>query len=170
MGQLLFYALLAITTFVVLGWDTDIKPRIFKNPDAVKLRPEFKYGLLIYVGCFTVAFWVFVILLMVLPDSDLLRICSGVLLFAVACFCGNVIKKRSFRRVFFDCSIARRMNPEDYARTMCPGFVIQYIDSHLHDKRDLEAYIKHQRKLRNISDPCAWAFLVAYCDKDPNAL
>lgn len=170
MDRIIYYGILAVVVFIILAWNSDIKPRIFSNPDAVKLRPEFSLGFLIYLACFFVAFVSYWALLIILPDSKPLRIALGITFFLIAVFLGNLLLKRSLRRIFYDYSISLRMNPEEYARTICPSYIVQYIDSHLHDKKSLEQYIKSQRKLRHISDQCAWAFLVGYCDKDPNSL
>lgn len=167
MQKLFYYIALAIVVFVALAWKSDIKPRIFTNPDSVKIKPEIKLGTLIYLGCFFVAFVLFVVLVTVVPGAKDCRIGIGCILACLAVFFGNYFTKRSLRRIFYDTSISLRMNPEDYAKTLCPHYVVQYIEAHLSDKEALAKYITQQKKLGRISDPCAWAFLVAYCDKRP---
>lgn len=167
MGKLLFYLLLAAAVFVILAWNSDIKPRIFSNPNAVSLKPEFKLGLLIYSGCFFAALLLFVALQAIGPDSNPYRITTGICAICAALFAGKHFTTRSVRRLFFEESISMRMNPEDYAKTLCPPYVVQYIEAHLDDKADLEKYINYQRKIGHLSDACAWAFLVAYCNHRP---
>lgn len=167
MGEIIYYIAVILFVGVVLTWSSDIKPRIFTNPDAVKLKPGFKLGLLIYTGCFLAAFTLFGVLVSVLPEDQTLRTILGILLTGAAIFFGNYFSKRKMHRIFFEAAISMHMEPEDYAKTLCPHYVTEYIESHLSDKEHLEKYIKHQKKLGHIPEYCAWAFLVAYCDKRP---
>ena len=167
MGRIVFYAALVIIVFVVLAWESDIKPRIFSKPEEVKMKPAVKLGILIYSACFYVAFLVFTVLQSIIADSEIYRFVIGCAVTCLAIFLGHHITKRSLRRIFFDTSISLHMNPEEYAKTLCPYYVVQYIETHLSDKEALERYIKTHKRLGHISDPCAWAFLVAYCDKKP---
>ena len=158
---------MAVVVFIVMAWQSDIKPRIFSNPDAVKLKSEFKLGILIYLACFCVAFILFLVLLAVAPQPQGSVFALGIIFAGLALVSGNFFFKRCIRRTFYEVSIANRMNPEEYAKTLCPDYVVRYIETHLTDKEALEKYIKQQKRLGRISDPCAWAFLVAYCDKEP---
>ncbi len=167
MRKLVFYIILAVVVFVVLAWESDIKPRIFSKPQEVKIRSEIKLSVLIYLACLFVAFLLYIALLWIGPESAIYAISSGAIVSCLALFLGNYFTKRTLRRIFYETSISLRMNPEEYAKTICPHYVVRYIETHLSDKKALAKYIQYQRKLRRISDPCAWAFLVAYCDKCP---
>lgn len=164
---LVLSTILGAFVFCVLAWDTDIKPRIFTKPSEVHLRPEFKLGCFVHAGCLFVAAILFVVLQIVGIDSSIYRALTCIACLALSIFLGNHITKRMLRRIFFEASIANRMNPEDYAKTLSPHFVVEYIETHLHDKQALVKQIKYYKSRRHISDACAWAFLVAYCDKRP---
>ena len=170
MGKIIFYIALVGIVFIVLAWDSDIKPRIFSKPDAVKVKPTVKLGILIYSVCFYVALLVFAVLQSIVADSEIYRIVTGCIVACLAIIFGHHFTKRSLRRIFFDTSISLHMNPEEYAKTLSPHYVVQYIETHLSDKEALERYIKTHKRLGHISDPCAWAFLVAYCNKNPRSL
>lgn len=167
MAKIVYYIILALVVFVVLAWDSDIKPRIFSNPDAVTVKPSFKLGLLIYLGCFSAAFFLFIILQSFILEFEVLRYALGTLLTVLAVIFGRFFTKRSLRRIFYETAISLRMNPEEYAKTLVPHFVVDYIENHLSDKEALAKQIKYYRSRNHISDACAWAFLVAYCDKRP---
>lgn len=164
---LVLSAILGALVFCALAWEPDIKPMIFTKPKDVELRPEFKLGCLVHAGCLFGAALLFVVLQIVGIDSSIYRALTCIACLALSIFLGNHITKRMLRRIFFETAIANRMNPEDYAKTLSPHFVVEYIESHLHDKKALEKQIKYHKSRRHISEACAWAFLVAYCDKRP---
>lgn len=159
MNEIIYYVAFALFVGIALAWNSDIKPRI--------LKPNFKLGLLIYTGCFLAAFTLFGILASVLPDDRTLRIVLGISLATTAVFFGHHFKKRKLRKIFLDTAWSLRLSPEEYAKSLCPHYVTEYIESHLNDKDLLAQYIKHQNKIGHIPEYCAWAFLVVYCDHKP---
>ena len=163
MGKLIRYALLIIVVFIVLAWDTDIKPRLFSNPDAVKIKPEVKLGCLIHMVCFAAALAVFCVFCVLVPNPE----GYGIILIILSFFFGRYFTKRSMHRTFYDVSLSNYMSPEEYAKTLCPQYVVQYIETHKEDKKALAKYIKRCKRNGQIPEYCAWAFLVAYCDKRP---
>ncbi len=166
MNKVAFFIILLIVSFILLAWN-DVKKRIFTKPEEVHLRPDFKLWLVIQPCCLFVGFLLFVVLQIVGIDAPLYRMFTCIPCLALSIFFGVYLTKRRLRRIFYETAIANRMDPEDYAKTLSPHFVVEYIETHLHDKQALEKQLKYYRSRHHISDACAWAFLVAYCDKKP---
>lgn len=164
MGKIFFLICFALFVFCALAWDSDIKPRIFTKPNEVHLRPEFKVRFWFILGFLAVFTVLYLILQNIGPDSSLYRmaVCNFCLFLAI--FIGNYCAKLTLRKIFLKTAFSLNMDPEEYARSISPDFVVSYIDSHRSDKAALKRQIKYFKSRHHITEACAWVFFGVYCD------
>ena len=167
MEIILYVFIVCVILYFVGEWKVNIKPRIFTKPSEVHFLPEFKLWIRLFFGFLAGAIVLFFILKAIGPAHPHYLITIGFACFYFAYFLSCFIAKRILRIRLYNTAVSKGMNPEDYAKTLCPDYVSADILHFCDNTKALKKQIKYHRSRHHISDACAWAFLVAYCGKRP---
>lgn len=167
MKTILFVFVICVILYFTHEWEVNIKPRIFTNPSEVHFLPEFKLWLRLFFWFLIAAAVLFFVFKAIGPDHSQYLLFIGFACFCLAFFLSRFVTKRILRKDLLRTALSLRMEPEDYAKTLCPNYVLDDILRLGFDEKALKKQIKYHRSRHHISDACAWALLVAYCGKRP---